>query len=81
MQKQRAQEVCTLGINGFYLLMHYLQPVLPDLVAQSGQFLNAKQPMIWSQAIEPLLAHQINPYQPLLQRISLEQIKPFLSDE
>ncbi len=64
----RLQEVCTVLINAFRLLTIYLKPVLPMLAAQVEAFLNVA-PLRWADADSLLLAHTIQPYQHLMQRI------------
>ena len=66
-------EICSLGINLFRLVMIYLQPVLPDMTAQTAEFLN--DDLSWSEDLQPLTSHQINKFKPLMQRIELETVE------
>ena len=67
-QRDTVHAVCTQGLNQFRILLVYLQPVLPELVARAAEFLNA--PIAhWDDRATPLLGHRINQYKPLLQRI------------
>ncbi|MDM8559681.1 methionine--tRNA ligase [Candidatus Parabeggiatoa sp. HSG14] len=68
--KAELQAVCSQGLNLFRVLMGYLAPVLPLMVNQVEAFLAAK--VFWQP--EPLLAHTINPYKPLITRIQKKQI-------
>lgn len=69
-QKETLQAVCSQGLNLFRVLVSYLAPVLPLLAQKVETFLNA--PLGWQPA--PLLAHTIQPFQPLLQRIEEKQV-------
>jgi len=64
------QAVCSQGLNLFRVLMGYLAPILPLMVKQVEEFLAA--PIAWQP--EPLLAHTINPFKPLMTRINKKQI-------
>ncbi len=72
------QQVCSMGINLFRLLVVYLQPVLPVLAEQAYQFLNIA-PQAWPQATTPLLQHRINPFAPLMTRVEADKIQAILS--
>jgi len=67
-QKTAVQNVCSDGINLFRILATYLKPVLPQLAEQTEAFLNI-QPLSWQSLEAPLLNHQINVFQPMLNRI------------
>ncbi len=67
------QDICTMGINLFRLLMIYLKPVLPDTAKQVEQFLNIPA-LTWNDKNEPLLNHTIQEFQPLAQRLEKKQI-------
>ncbi len=70
------QNICSLGLNLFRVLMIYLKPVLPKTAEAVEAFLNTP-PLMWQDIENPLLGHQINPFQPLLQRIDLASIEIF----
>ena len=71
--------VCTVLINAFRLLTIYLKPVLPKLAQRAEEFLNVA-PLHWSDAGHLLpLAHPINPYEHLMQRIEGKQIEALLA--
>jgi len=70
------QGVCTTGLNLFRVLMVYLQPVLPLMAEQVEAFLNA--PLDWESRGAPLLAHQIEPFKPLMTRVRPEQVEALL---
>lgn len=79
-QEQQVQDVCTMGLNLFKILMTYLKPILPHMSEQVEVFLNIP-PMSWSNRSEPLLNHTIETFQPLLQRIQSEQIDAMINAE
>jgi methionyl-tRNA synthetase len=67
------QEICSLGLNLFKILMIYLQPVLPNMAQMVTEFLNVKE-LTWESRVNPLLGHTINEFKPLLQRLELSQV-------
>ncbi len=73
-------EVCTEGLNLYFLLIAYLKPVLPRLTQASEAFLN-RTISAWPDAkFQPLLApHAINPFKPLLQRVEREKVLALLA--
>ncbi|MFK5970444.1 MAG: methionine--tRNA ligase [Candidatus Marithrix sp.] len=64
------QAVCSQGLNLFRVLMGYLAPILPVLTAEVETFLAA--PITWQP--EALIAHKINKFKPLLNRVEQKQI-------
>lgn len=66
-KQQEAHEVCSMGLNLFRVLMHYLKPVLPKMAGDSEAFLNTE--LLWANYREPLLNHAINPFKALMQRV------------
>ncbi len=71
-KEAEVQAICTQGINLFRVLMTYLKPILPQTALKSEQFLDSE--LTWDGLAEPLLAHTINKFQPLMTRIEKEQI-------
>lgn len=72
-QKDKAAElqaVCTQGLNLFRVIMGYLAPILPVMTEQVEAFLAT--PITWQP--EPLLAHTINRFKPLMKRVEEKQI-------
>ncbi|MFK8016274.1 MAG: methionine--tRNA ligase [Gammaproteobacteria bacterium] len=67
-QRAAVQAICTQGLNQFRVLLVYLQPVMPKLVAQAATFLDTDC-TTWDARCEPLLGTRIQRYEPLLQRI------------
>lgn len=76
-QKQRVQDICSLGINLFRIILIYLKPVLPAM-AESGEFfLNDK--LSWESIKQPLLSHKINQFKPLMQRVDKDKVEAMVS--
>ena len=75
--KDRAQQVCSDGLNLFRMLMIYLKPVLPDLAQKAEQFLNCGE-LQWSDLAHHLTDHRINTFEPLLNRIESRSIEAII---
>jgi methionyl-tRNA synthetase len=73
-QLPQVQLVCTQGLNMFRTLMIYLTPVIPALAEQVQALFN-EGPWDWQASAEPLLAHPIIKYKPLLTRIEDKQVE------
>jgi methionyl-tRNA synthetase len=69
------QAVCTQGLNLYRILISWLQPVLPQLAADSGAFLNTDLSLFPDSNTEALLNHEINKFKPLMTRIEPESIE------
>jgi methionyl-tRNA synthetase len=78
-QEQAVQDVCSVGLNLFRVLMTYLQPVLPAMAAQVETFL-AIPAMRWDAISNPLTGHTINAFTPLMTRVEQEKIDAMLED-
>lgn len=78
-KEQEVQDICSLGINLFRVLMIYLKPVLPALAGQSEEFLN--DPLQWPDSIQPLRNHTINTFKPLMQRIEKDKVDAMIEEE
>ncbi|MCX7121541.1 MAG: methionine--tRNA ligase [Gammaproteobacteria bacterium] len=70
------QLICTQGLNLFRLLTLYLKPILPITAARAENFLNIAA-LKWADCATPLLNHTINLFEPLMQRVTPEQIAHF----
>ena len=68
------QNICSMGINLFRLLITYLKPVLPTLAENAENFLNIES-QDWPIDIEPLLNHKINKFKPLMTRVEPDKIE------
>ncbi len=73
------QQVCSMGINLFRLLVAYLKPVLPLMAAQVEEFLNSPL-QGWIDEMQPLLGHTINEFKPLMTRVDPEKIAAIVAD-
>lgn len=67
------QQVCSMGIQLFRVLMGYLKPVLPKLAERSEAFLQSE--LTWENLNQPLLNHQIAPFKTLFKRLENRQIE------
>jgi methionyl-tRNA synthetase len=77
--EQEVQAVCSTGLNLFRVLLTYLQPILPAMAKEVEDFLNIPA-MQWSAIAEPLTAHRINKFKPLMTRVEQEKIDAMLED-
>lgn len=66
-KQQETHDVCSMGINLFRVLMHYLKPVLPAMAAEVEAFLQVE--LRWDSYSAPLVNHHINSFKPLMQRV------------
>ncbi|WP_367674612.1 methionine--tRNA ligase [Buchnera aphidicola] len=64
----KLQEICSMGINLFRIIMVFLKPIVPDLAKRSEIFLIDK--LQWNSISIPLLNHRINCFKPLYNRIN-----------
>jgi methionyl-tRNA synthetase len=78
-REQTVQDVCSVGLNLFRVLMTYLQPVLPVMAAEVETFLNIPV-MTWDAIEKPLTAHTIKPFKPLMTRVEEEKIDTMLDE-
>jgi methionyl-tRNA synthetase len=67
------QQVCSVGLNLFHLLVVYLKPVIPVLAANAEAFLNVDE-QVWPVVAEPLRDHRINSFTPLMTRVEADKI-------
>jgi methionyl-tRNA synthetase len=67
------RDIATMALNCFRLLTIYLKPVLPATAALIENFLNIA-PLSWQDQQNILVNHKINEYQPLMTRVTTEQI-------
>ncbi len=76
-KESELQDVCTMGLNLFRLLIGWLRPILPGTAADSESFLQVP-PLAWSDLDRPLLDHAIAPFKPLMTRVEPAQIAAML---
>ncbi len=71
-KQQEVQDICSLGINMFRILMIYLKPVLPVLADSTAAFLNDE--LVWEGHKTLLTNHKINKFKALLQRVDMDKV-------
>ena len=76
-QKQQVQDICSLGINLFRIILVYLKPVVPAMAEAGEFFLNDK--LSWESIKQPLLSHKINQFKPLMQRVDKDKVEAMVS--
>ncbi len=77
-KQQEVQDICSLGINLFRILMIYLKPVLPELAGKTAAFLNDE--LIWEGHKTLLVGHKVNKFKALLQRVEMDKVNAMLDD-
>jgi methionyl-tRNA synthetase len=70
--ESEVQAVCSVGINLFRVLATYLKPVLPAMTEKSEAFLRCS--LDWTALDAPLVAHELAPFEPLLQRVDADVV-------
>ena len=78
-QEQTEQDVCSVGLNLFRVLITWLQPVLPQMANDVETFLNIPA-VTWDAINTPLTGHTINKFKPLMTRVEQEKIDAMLDD-
>lgn len=76
-QDQALQDICTVGINLFRVLMTYLKPVMPALAQRTEAFLN--QELTWENIATPLTDHAVTPFKALFNRIDPKQVEAMIA--
>ena len=76
-QKQQVQDICSLGINLFRIILIYLKPVVPAMAEAGEFFLNDR--LSWESIEQPLLSHKINQFKPLMQRVDKDKVEAMVS--
>lgn len=67
------QDICSMGINLFRVLITYLKPIMPKLAERSEAFLD--ETLTWDTIKTPLAGHQINKFKALFQRIDAKHVE------
>ncbi|USV59420.1 methionine--tRNA ligase [Aeromonas encheleia] len=67
------QDVCSVGINLFRVLMAYLKPVMPLLAERTEAFLG--ETLSWDGVALPLCNHQLAPFKALFSRIEPAKVE------
>ena len=76
-REQELQDVCSVGLNLFRLLIGYLRPILPGTAEKAEAFLLVP-PLTWDALASPLLGHTIGPFEPLMTRVDPKRIEAML---
>lgn len=76
-KEQQVQDIYSMGVNLFRVLMTYLKPVLPHMAEATESFLNIDA-LTWADAATPLTGHEINKFKPLMTRVEQEKIDTML---
>jgi len=76
-REQELQDICSMGLNLFRLLIGYLRPILPG-TAQAAEAFLLTPPLTWDLLPEPLVDHEIGWFKPLMTRIDPKQIQSML---
>ncbi len=78
-KQEELRDVCTVALNLFRQLVVYLAPVLPKLQQQCEELLG--EPITsWSQSQTPLLGVSVKPFQRMMDRAVLEELKKMIDD-
>ncbi len=71
--------IATLGLNLFRSLMIYLKPVIPGVAERTEAFLGV-EPLNWADVQTPLLGHEIERFEPLLERVDVKEIQAVIEE-
>ncbi|MGR5364988.1 methionine--tRNA ligase [Photobacterium damselae] len=70
------QEICSMGINLFRVLMAYLKPIMPKLAERTEAFLN--ETLTWEGIAQPLTAHEVTKFKALFNRIDPKNVEAMI---
>jgi len=74
--RDEVQDICTVGLNYFRVIMTYLSPVLPHTAENTERFLNTTLTMASLET--PLVNHAIEKYKPLMTRVDPAQVEKLM---
>jgi len=77
---QELHDICSMGVNLFRLLVGYLSPVLPQLAADSEDFLNIAAQQWITQETSPLINHSIKTFKALMTRVDEAKITAIVEE-
>lgn len=77
-QDQALQDICSMGIHLFRILMTYLKPIVPSLAERTEAFLNSK--LEWNEIDNALTSHKINQFKALFNRIDMDKITNMIEE-
>ncbi|MCH8538973.1 MAG: methionine--tRNA ligase [Alkalimonas sp.] len=75
-KQQEAHDVCSMGLNLFRVLVHYLSPILPVMTQDAQNFLQDE--FGWQNYQQPLTNHRIEPFKALMQRVDPAKVSAML---
>ncbi len=78
-REQDVQDVCSMGLNLFRILIIYLKPVLPAMAEAAESFLNVSA-LSWQDSQHALTSHSINRFKPLMTRIETAAIEAIVEE-
>jgi methionyl-tRNA synthetase len=76
-REQELQDICSMGLNLFRILIGYLRPILPGTAQAAEAFLRIPQ-LTWDSLSEPLVNGEIARFRPLMTRVEPKQIQAML---
>ena len=76
-REQELQDICSVGLNLFRVLIGYLRPILPGTAEAAEAFLRVG-PLTWDDLSEPLTDHQVDKFTPLMTRVDPKQIEAMI---
>ncbi|OCG66582.1 methionine--tRNA ligase [Gilliamella sp. Fer4-1] len=77
-QDQALQDICSMGIHLFRILMTYLKPIVPSLAERTEAFLNSK--LEWNTIGDALTNHKINQFKALFNRIDMDKVTAMIEE-
>ena len=77
-QDQTLQDICSMGIHLFRILMTYLKPIVPSLAERTEAFLNSK--LEWNEIDNALTSHKIYQFKALFNRIDMDKITNMIEE-
>ncbi|MCO6557775.1 MAG: methionine--tRNA ligase [Gilliamella sp.] len=77
-QDQVLQDICSMGIHLFRILMTYLKPIVPSLAERTEAFLNSK--LEWNEIDNALTSHKINQFKALFNRMDMDKITNMIEE-
>lgn len=77
-QEQTLQDICSMGIHLFRILMTYLKPIVPSLAQRTEEFLDSQ--LAWDSINQPLIGHTINRFKALFNRIDMDKITAMIDE-
>lgn len=78
-KETEVQQVCTVGINLFRILVLYLKPISPQLTQDSEAFLNVPA-LRWQDLPNLLQGHTINKFKALLDRVDMKKVNAMIEE-